>query len=161
MPCGIWVKSMTNEKGEIKMSERKLAAYSMRIFWSAEDDAFIAACPELHGISAFGASPEEAAKELRQAITLAAEVMVEDGDPLPEAAKVHDFSGQLRLRMPKSLHARLSDDAEIEGVSLNSLIVTRLAESAGSHNAINRFASEHTDRSGTQAVATRRSRVTR
>jgi predicted RNase H-like HicB family nuclease len=79
---------MTNEKREIKMSERKQPAYSMRVFWSAEDDAFIAACPELHGISAFGASPEEAANELRHAITLAVDVMVEDGEPLPEAANV-------------------------------------------------------------------------
>jgi predicted RNase H-like HicB family nuclease len=92
---------MTSEKREVKMSERKLPAYSMRVFWSAEDDAFIAVCPELYGISAFGASPEEAAKELRQAITLTVDVMVEDGDPLPEAAKVPDYSGQLRLRMPK------------------------------------------------------------
>jgi predicted RNase H-like HicB family nuclease len=152
---------MTNEKREIKMSETKLPAYSMRVFWSAEDDAFIAACPELHGISAFGVSPEEAAKELRQAITLAVDVMVEDGDPLPEAATLHDYSGQLRLRMPKSLHARLSDDAEAEGVSLNSLIVTRLAESVGSHTAVNRFASGHTARSGSRAVGTRPSRVTR
>jgi hypothetical protein len=55
---------MTNEGGEIKMSGAKAPAYSMSVFWSAEDDAFIAACPELHGISAFGANPEEAAKEL-------------------------------------------------------------------------------------------------
>ena len=130
------------KKHQIKLSESKLPAYSMRVFWSAEDDAFIAVCPELHGISAFGATPGDAAEELRQAMTLAVEVMVEDGERLPEPAKIHTYSGQLRVRMPKSLHARLSSEAEVEGVSLNSLIVSRLSESTGGHDAGNRSASK-------------------
>jgi predicted RNase H-like HicB family nuclease len=122
------------------MSAPKLPEYSMRVTWSAEDDAFIAVCPELHGISAFGSSPEDAAKELSVAIALAIEVMVEDGDRLPEAATVHTFSGQLRVRMPRSLHARLSDQAEREGVSLNTLIVSHLERSTGVDLALSRVA---------------------
>lgn len=60
-----------------------LPPYSMRLFWSERDDAFMAVCSELHDLSAFGATQEEAARQLRDAIALAVEVMEEDGDPLP------------------------------------------------------------------------------
>lgn len=112
----------------------------MRVTWSAEDEGFIAVCPELHGISAFGSSPEDAVKELRVAIALAIEVMVEDGEQLPEAATVHAFSGQLRVRMRRSLHARLSQQADGEGVSLNTLIVSYLERSSGVDLALSRVA---------------------
>ena len=39
-------------------------------------------------------------------------------------------SGKLLLRMPPALHARLAQEAEREGVSLNQLITKRLEQSA-------------------------------
>jgi hypothetical protein len=47
---------------------------------------------------------------------------------LPEPQKTIEFSGQLRLRFPKSLHSELSREAEREGVSLNSHMIRLLAE---------------------------------
>jgi hypothetical protein len=41
-----------------------------------------------------------------------------------------DFSGNIRLRLPTDLHARLSELAEASGVSLNTLMVALLAEGA-------------------------------
>lgn len=43
------------------------------------------------------------------------------------AEQNREFSGQLRLRIPKSLHARLALMAEKEGVSLNLLMVHLLS----------------------------------
>lgn len=40
--------------------------------------------------------------------------------------KIVPFSGQLRLRMPKSLHAELTRAAENEGVSLNTYLISLL-----------------------------------
>ena len=49
-------------------------------------------------------------------------------DNLPAILKNdRDFSGQLRLRIPKSLHAKLALMAEKEGVSLNMLLVHLLS----------------------------------
>jgi hypothetical protein len=39
-----------------------------------------------------------------------------------------DYSGNIRLRLPTDLHAKLTDLAESAGVSLNTLMVTMLAE---------------------------------
>lgn len=40
---------------------------------------------------------------------------------------IAEVSGQLRVRMPKSVHAALIKEAETEGVSLNQLIVSKLS----------------------------------
>ena len=44
-----------------------------------------------------------------------------------------DYSGQLRLRMPKSLHRILSLKAAEEGISLNQLVVYELGKSVANH----------------------------
>lgn len=40
---------------------------------------------------------------------------------------IEEFSGKMSLRLPKSLHAALAREAENEGVSLNQLIIVKLA----------------------------------
>ncbi|WP_456475679.1 type II toxin-antitoxin system HicB family antitoxin, partial [Candidatus Pyrohabitans sp.] len=44
--------------------------YKIEIFYSQEDEGFIAVAPELPGCSAFGETPEEALKEIKTAIEL-------------------------------------------------------------------------------------------
>jgi predicted HicB family RNase H-like nuclease len=51
-------------------------------------------------------------------------------DSLPEPAvgpERREYSGKFNVRVPKSLHAALASEAEAEGVSLNQLIVAKLA----------------------------------
>ena len=47
--------------------------YLVEVFWSDEDEGYIAAVPDLPGCSAFGKTPEEAVREIGAA-----------GDPVPE-----------------------------------------------------------------------------
>jgi predicted RNase H-like HicB family nuclease len=42
--------------------------YRINIFWSEEDECFIAEVPDLKGYSAVGDTPEEALKEVRVAM---------------------------------------------------------------------------------------------
>ncbi len=58
--------------------------YEIDIFWSDEDEAFIANVPELPYCSAWGASYEEALREVRVAVDLHLETLREDGYPIPE-----------------------------------------------------------------------------
>lgn len=105
--------------------------YSMRVTWSDEDDAFVATCPEFGDLSALGASAAEAASELDQVISLAIEAFEEEERELPEPAGTPRYSGQFRVRLPKNLHAWLVQQADDEGVSLNSLVVSCLSEAKG------------------------------
>lgn len=58
--------------------------YEIIIYWSAEDDVFVAEVPELPGCAAHGATPEEALGEIRQAMELWIAAANEFGDPVPE-----------------------------------------------------------------------------
>lgn len=107
------------------------ANYSVRIFWSDEDGGYIANTPELDGVSAFGDTPEAALSELVVARDLWLEELGASGHHAPAPLSLPKFSGQFRLRIPRSLHAWLAARAELEGVSLNTLIVHVLSEAWG------------------------------
>jgi len=110
--------------------------YSISIQWSDEDEGYIAIIPELKGLSAFGSSKEEALDELQIAKKAYLEVFEEDGCDLPGPDLLNNYSGQFRLRLPKSLHAIYSQKAERENVSLNTLIINVLSQNSSNESII-------------------------
>lgn len=58
--------------------------YEIIIYWSNEDDAFIAEVPELPGCMAHGETPEKALKNAKDAIQLWIDTAKEFGDSVPE-----------------------------------------------------------------------------
>lgn len=105
--------------------------YSFRVVWSDEDNAYVATCPELPGVSALGASEDEALREAKVAMELYIEDVLESGEALPAPQTVREYSGQTRLRLPKSLHRLAAEMAEDEGVSLNQFIIDAVAARVG------------------------------
>ena len=53
---------------------------------------------------------------------------LEDGAPIPEPARLEDFSGQFKLRIPKSLHKLLAQRSADEGISMNQLCLYLLSK---------------------------------
>jgi predicted HicB family RNase H-like nuclease len=84
---------------------------------------------------AHGDTPEEAIREAGIALEGVIEVHKESGLPLPEPQLRQEYSGQFRLRLPRSLHRRLAEIAQQEGTSLNGFVVAALAEKAGAETA--------------------------
>ena len=56
--------------------------------------------------------------------------------PVPEPGSGGSYSGKFIQRVPKSIHARLVMRAKQEGVSMNSLVTSILAESLGRREAV-------------------------
>jgi len=102
--------------------------HAISIKWSDEDNGFIASIPGIQGLSAFGKTREKALSELNVASEAYFKSLKKAGKQLPDEEKIIPYSGQIRLRMPKSLHADLSKRAKDEGVSLNTYIITLLSE---------------------------------
>jgi len=75
--------------------------YSINIFWSDEDESYIATCPEFPGLSAFGETPEEALAEAQIALQLFIDTYNEDGLPLPEPQVARDNMGKFRIPSSK------------------------------------------------------------
>lgn len=109
----------------------KAFRYRIVVEWSDEDRVFVARVPALPGCAAHGKTAEQATREARRAAEAILAVLREDGDPPPPEDIAADYSGQIRLRLARSLHERLARLATAEGVSLNQLMVTLLAEGAG------------------------------
>lgn len=57
--------------------------YEIIIYWSNEDNAFIAEVPELPGCIAHGETPEKALKNAKEAIQLWIDTAKEFGDLIP------------------------------------------------------------------------------
>jgi len=58
--------------------------YEILIFWSEEDQAFIAEIPELPGCLAHGGTSEQALVNAQEAVGLWITTASEFGDPIPE-----------------------------------------------------------------------------
>ncbi|MHB0981588.1 MAG: type II toxin-antitoxin system HicB family antitoxin [Thermoleophilia bacterium] len=58
--------------------------YETIIYWSNEDQLFIADVPELPGCTAHGDTPQEALAQAQEAMALWIATAAEFGDPVPE-----------------------------------------------------------------------------
>lgn len=57
--------------------------YPIEIFWSDEDDGYIALAPDLPGCSAWGKTEAEALREIHDAIAAWADACRKSGEPVP------------------------------------------------------------------------------
>jgi antitoxin HicB len=109
---------MSMTKSEYPILLRKLSG--------AEGGGYLAEFPDLPGCMADGATPEEALTESQDALKSYLASVKKHGDKLPVPAE-----SVWRQRAPKSLHHRLQVEAEREGVSFNTLVISMLSEGLG------------------------------
>jgi antitoxin HicB len=98
----------------------------------APEGGYFIQIKDLPGCYSQGETIEEALENIEEARKLWMESMYEDGNviPLPGSAE-KQFSGKFNVRVPKSLHRKLSEMAENEGVSLNHYLVSTLSRAVG------------------------------
>jgi len=77
-----------------------------------------------------GNTPEEALKEIEEVKLDWIQSNLEDGRPIPEPVD-HQYSGEIRMRMPPTLHRLLTYRAMAEEVSLNQFMVMALTRAVG------------------------------
>ena len=88
-------------------------------------EGYLARVVELPGCMTTGDTPEEAMAMLTDAMDLWLIVAIEEGATIPEPPS---DSGRFNVRLPKSVHQRLVERAEAQGVSLNAYVATVLAQ---------------------------------
>lgn len=92
-----------------------------------EGGGWLASFPDLPGCMADGETPEEAIADARGAFECWMTAHIEDGREVPAPGSGGE-SGRFVARVPKSLHTRLAARAAQEGVSMNTLVVSIIAE---------------------------------
>jgi antitoxin HicB len=97
-----------------------------------EDQDWVARIEELPGCTAHGKNRSEALENLEEVQTAWIEDALAAGDAIPEPRTDEGLpSGKWLQRVPRSLHRKLAELAKQEGVSLNQLITSILAEAVG------------------------------
>ncbi len=103
---------------------------TIRRLSKSDGGGYLVEFPDLPGCYADGDTIEEALIEAESAMNSWIAAAKEFKEEVPQPEK---FSGQWRMRVPKSLHAALTKRAKVEGVSLNALASILLAEGLERH----------------------------
>jgi len=103
--------------------------FEIRPLSKEEGGGYSITFPDLPGCYSDGATPEEAITNGRDALESWLAVVREFGDKLPKPFS--NVSGRFVQRVPRSLHAQLITQAKIEGVSLNTLVVSIVSQGLG------------------------------
>ena len=102
--------------------------YRIEIVEDKDEGGFALHCPELNGCMTCADSIEEGIKLLEDAKREWFSACLEDGISIPEPATDENYSGQFKLRLPKSLHRLLAQKSNEEGVSMNQYCVYLLSK---------------------------------
>ena len=94
--------------------------YEERIFPSPEG-GFVGTVPDLPGCITQAETKIELLEMLEDAKKCWLESALETGDNIAEPNYNEKYSGKCQLRLPKSLHKKLAEAADAEGVSLNQM----------------------------------------
>jgi antitoxin HicB len=107
--------------------------YHITLVQNGDEDGgkWVAAAEELPDCTSRAETAEEAIAGLKEAMAAWIATALKEGRDIPEPRTVATHSGRLLLRMPRSLHAALTQAAERESVSLNQFITDSLASVVG------------------------------
>lgn len=93
--------------------------YRMEIIPDSAEGGFAVSFPELPGCITCGETLESALANAEDAKRVWIEAAFEDGYQIPVPGDTDKYSGQFKLRIPKSLHKQLSEHSKQEGISMN------------------------------------------
>jgi antitoxin HicB len=111
----------------------KLADYPFEIrpLSAEEGGGFLISFPDFSECISDGQTVEEALKNGREALKATIAALKATGHQVPAANSGGVASGKFVARVPKTVHAQLASRAKAEGVSLNALVLTFIAQGLG------------------------------
>ena len=101
--------------------------YKVEVIPDTEEGGFVVSIPELMGCITCGETIESAIHNITDAKKAWLEAAIEDGIEIPEPESANAYSGQFKLRIPKSLHKALAERSKAEGISMNQYCLYLLA----------------------------------
>ena len=102
--------------------------FTVRPLTRAEGGGYVVEYPDIPGCMSDGETVEEAIANGREALGDTLAVFRETSRKLPPPARE---AAQWRQRLPRTLYVKLTQQAQSEGVSINSLVTAIIAEAVG------------------------------
>lgn len=104
--------------------------YRMEITPDMDEGGYVVSFPELKGCLTCGDTLEQAVMNAEDAKREWLTAAMEEGYPIMEPDEIESYSGQFKLRIPKSLHRQLVLQSRREGISMNQYCVYLLSQNA-------------------------------
>jgi len=121
---------------EIKPVEYYLELNYPVTLYQAEEGGYVAEIEDLPGCLTEGETLEEVSQRIEDARKAWIQAAYEDGVEIPIPRTDEEYSGRFLVRIPKSLHRRLAEQARYEGVSLNQHVESILSAGVSTQNII-------------------------
>ena len=107
--------------------------YPVELIPDMDEGGFTVSIPSLPGCLSVGETVEEAYRNIEDAKHEWLIAALEEGVTIPEPDSLEDYSGQFKLRIPKTLHRQLALQSKREGVSMNQYCVYLLSQNNAVH----------------------------
>ena len=101
--------------------------YRLEIVEDQEEGVYVVSYPDLPGCITCGDTIEDAMNNAKDAKKAWIEAALEEGIEINEPDSIEDYSGQFKLRIPRSLHRSLAEHSQREGISMNQYCVYLLS----------------------------------
>ena len=105
--------------------------YRLEIVEDKSEGGYVASYPDLPGCLTCGETIEEVVKNANDAKKEWLLAAIEENIDIPEPDTLDNYSGQFKLRMPRSLHKSLANYALREGISMNQYCLYLLSKNDG------------------------------
>lgn len=102
--------------------------YPMEITEDPQEGGFVISFPDLPGCISCGETIETAINNARDAKEAWLTAAIEEHLSVPEPIDTENYSGQFKLRLPKSLHRSLAEQSKKEGISMNQYCIYLLSQ---------------------------------
>lgn len=102
--------------------------YRMELVEDPDEGGFVVSYPDLPGCITCGETVECAIANAQDAKKAWLEAALEEGIEIHEPDSLEEYSGQFKLRLPRSLHRSLAEHSQREGISMNQYCVYLLAK---------------------------------
>src|SRR5688572_7976932 len=102
-----------------------------RLIYREAPDLYVVEVLEFPGVAAEGATADEAVHKLDLALASVLDVILDNGEEVPDPLAAVTYSGRLNLRIPPRLHADAARAAAVENVSLNRFLSDAIARRIG------------------------------
>ena len=107
--------------------------YKMELTPDPDEGGYVVSFPDLKGCLTSGETIDDAARNAEDAKREWLVAAIDSGMDIPVPDTAEDYSGQFKLRIPKSLHRQLALNAKKEGVSMNQYCVYLLSQGNAVH----------------------------
>lgn len=125
---------MKTKTKSLKLEDYLKLVYPITLYPEA-NGGYTIEIKDLPGCITCGDNLEQALEMIEDAKYAWIKVNLELNNPIPVPSAAKKYSGRFVVRLPSNLHQHLAEEAERNGVSLNQMVATLLAERKGTKEA--------------------------